>query len=262
MHALYSPLDLRPPAYQMRYTWSGWPSMSKFPELPPSTFWEPLHAAWEEDGLRKLEQKWSAELIQFTFSVKPQVAPITFAARVKGRLQHALRKACLATEFSRKVAVGTVGNNHRTDVEAYIEGQVDKEQFADPRFKAMLRQFTVADPSVDLAVATQTNSGRYWYNLHLVLVVAQRFRIADAELLGTLRDWSLKIADKKGYGISRLSLMPDHLHASLRGTIAHTPEDIALAFLNNLAYAAGQKAIWEPCYYVGTFGEYDMGAVR
>ncbi len=31
---------------------------------------------------------------------------------------------------------------------------------------------------------------------------------------------------------------------------------------NNLAFAFGQKAIWVPSYYVGSFGEYDMGAVR
>jgi REP element-mobilizing transposase RayT len=262
MRPLYSPLHLRPPAYHLRYTWSGWASLSKFPELPPSAFWESLHAAWEKDGLRKLEQKWSSDLIQFTFSVKPQVSPVIFAARVKGRLQHALRQAGLATEFSRKVAVGTIGDNHRADVESYIERQVEKEPFADPRFKETLRQFTVADPSVDLAAATLTNSGRYWYNLHLVLVVEQRYRIADAEVLATIRDWSFKIAAAKEHGISRLSVMPDHLHASLRGNIAHSPEDVALAFLNNLAFALGQKPIWEPCYYAGTFGEYDMGAVR
>ncbi len=125
-----------------------------------------------------------------------------------------------------------------------------------------MRRFSVTDPAVDLAAPTATNSGRYWYNLHLVLVVERRYRIADPELLGTIRDWSLKIAAKKGYAVSRLSVMPDHLHASLRGNIAHSPEDIAVAFLNNLAYAVGQKAIWEPCYYTGTFGEYDMTAVR
>lgn len=126
----------------------------------------------------------------------------------------------------------------------------------------MLRQFTVADPSVNLTAATQTNSGRYWYNLHLVLVVERRYRIAGVEVLETLRDWSFKVAAKKEYAISRLAVMPDHLHASLRGNIAHSPEDVALAFLNNLAFAVGQKPIWAPCYYAGTFGEYDMGAVR
>lgn len=56
--------------------------------------------------------------------------------------------------------------------------------------------------------------------------------------------------------------MPDHIHLSLRGDVAHSPEDIALSFMNNIAFAFGQKAIFRPSYYVGTFGEYDMGAVR
>ncbi len=41
-----------------------------------------------------------------------------------------------------------------------------------------------------------------------------------------------------------------------------SPQEIALAFLNNLAFALGQKPIWQPSYYVGTFSEYNMDAVR
>ena len=37
---------------------------------------------------------------------------------------------------------------------------------------------------------------------------------------------------------------------------------MALAYLNNLAYAHGMKEMYCRGYYVGTFGEYDMGAVR
>jgi len=122
--------------------------------------------------------------------------------------------------------------------------------------------FTVADPSVDLSAPTTTSSGRYWYNLHLVLVVVGRYRVSDVGMLTTIRDWPFKIADKKDYTVSRLAVMPDHLHVALRGNIEHSPEEIALAFLNNLAFAVGQKPIWEPCYYVGTFGKYDMDAVR
>jgi REP element-mobilizing transposase RayT len=230
--------------------------------LPPPSFWAPLEAAWEEDGLRKLEHHWSSEKIQFTMSVRPPVSPVLFAARVKGRLQHALRTAGLSCAFSRKVAVRTIGDNHRAEVEGYIAKQVDRAQFADSRFQELLRPFTVADTSVDLAAPSQTNSGRYWYNLHLVLVVEGRYRIADVGWLGTIRDWSFKIAEKKGYALSRAAVMPDHLHLALRGNIEHSPEVVALAYLNNLAYALGQKPVWEPCYYVGTFGEYDMGAVR
>ena len=56
--------------------------------------------------------------------------------------------------------------------------------------------------------------------------------------------------------------MPDHIHLSLRGNVEYSPEDVALSFMNNIAFAFGQKAIFRPSYYVGTFGEYDMGAVR
>lgn len=44
--------------------------------------------------------------------------------------------------------------------------------------------------------------------------------------------------------------------------IAQSPEEIALAFLNNLAYVLGQRRWWEAGYYAGTFGEYGMAAVR
>ncbi len=56
--------------------------------------------------------------------------------------------------------------------------------------------------------------------------------------------------------------MPDHLHAALRGSIAQSPQEIALCFQNNLAYILGQTPHWQEGYYVGTFSDYDMGAIR
>ena len=56
--------------------------------------------------------------------------------------------------------------------------------------------------------------------------------------------------------------MPDHLHVALRGNIEHSAQEIALAFMNNLAYLLGSTPIWECGYYAGTFGEYDMRGVR
>jgi REP element-mobilizing transposase RayT len=259
---IYTHENVPDPAYQLRYTWSGWPSSTSFPAEPSDDVWEALAADWEEDGLRKLEGRWNPDLIQLTFSVTPQVTPVLFAARVKGRLQHALRTAGTPTKFSRKIGVRTIGDNTREEVEAYIRRQVDKELLVDPRFQEFLKQFTVVDPNVDLAEPTASHSGRYWYNLHLVLVVEGRDRFTDRASLTTLRDRSLAVAKKKGYAISTLSVMPDHIHAALRGNISDSPEGIALAFLNNLAYALGQKAVWQFSYYTGTFSEYNMDAVR
>lgn len=256
---IYTPQNVLRPAYQLRYSWSGWPSAGAFPPLPPL---DELKQAWDADGLRLLEQRFRPEMIQLTFSVKPHVSPVLFAARVKGRLQHAYRASGRATAFSRKVSVRTIGENHRTEVEEYIKAQVAKEPLADGRFKAFLQPFTFHSPAVDLSAASETRSGRYWYNLHVVLVTQQRHRYRDAAHFATLRDHPGRIAEKNGHRISTLSAMPDHLHLALRGAIEHAPETIALSFMNNLAYALGQKPVWEFGYYVGAFGEYDMNAVR
>ena len=67
-----------------------------------------------------------------TFSVKPHVSPTLFTGRVKGRLQHALAGAGLHVKFSRKLAMLSIGENHREEVEAYIANQIAREPWADP----------------------------------------------------------------------------------------------------------------------------------
>lgn len=248
-------------AFHLRYGWTGWPSSSTFPDEPHEEFFEKLTEAWETDGIRLLEYDWTPKQLQFLTSVTPEVAPVTFTARMKGRLDYALRKAEMPTKFNRTFAMRTVGENRRDEVEQYIGRQVQKEGFADPKFEEFLEEFTTVNESVDLSSRVETKSGRYWYNLHVVLTVRDRSRITDREGLSTLYDWSLNVAEVKGYRISALSVMPDHLHLALGGNVEHSPEEIALSFMNNLAYQFGHMALWQPSFYVGSFGEYDMGAV-
>ena len=155
----------------------------------------------------------------------------------------------------------SLGNATRAAVEQYVRKQIPKARYADPRTHALLSQFTVRNPDVDLSVPTETNSGRYWYNLHLVLVTSERLGCFDAPCLAKIRDGCFRIAEKKSHLISTVSVVPDHLHVTLRGNIEHSPQDIALGFMNNLAYLLGSAPLWEFGYYVGTFGEYDMRSV-
>jgi REP element-mobilizing transposase RayT len=249
------------PAYELRYSCTGWPTC---PPLPVNTsILTDLKPLWEGDGMRLLEYHWSEEMVQLTFSARPDVSPVVLAGRAKGRLQHALRKTTPDfSGFSRKVSVNAVGHNCREDVEAYIASQVDVACFADPSFNDLLKEFTTICQDIDLSIPTESLHGRYWYNLHLVLVTAERHRIVDRRRLATLHDYSFRVAEKRGHKISRISLMPDHLHAALRGNIEQSPQEIALSFQNNLAYVMGQLRLWTATFYVGSFGEYDMWAIR
>jgi REP element-mobilizing transposase RayT len=259
LEPLYRPEGSNP-AYQLRYTWTGWPSDGRPPVADVLPGLLPL---WAADGLNLLEHAWTEGDVKLAFSTRPDVSPVFVAARAKGRLQHALSQTsgCFSG-FSRKVAVRSVGDNSTHDVEAYIARQVAKEHFVDPRFEQLMTEFTVVCPQVDLSVPSESARGRYWYNLHLVLVVAQRDRIADRRPLEIIRDSCFDIARKKGHLIAALSVMPDHLHVALRGNIQSSPQEIALGFQNNLAFRLGQVRIWRDGFYVGTFSEYDMGAIR
>ena len=261
LQPFYTPQDLKP-AYQLRYNWTGWPSTPTMPPEPDEAFISSLSEQWETDGIRLLEHRWSSDEVHILASVKPSVAPIVFSARIKGRLQHALRKCETPVKFSRKLAMRTVGATKTDTVERYIENQAVNEPLADPRFNEFLKQFTVVQKAVDLTTPTKTSSGRYWYNLHLVLVIRDRFRLTGSQRLGALRDGALRVAEHKEHHISRLSVMPDHMHLAVRGHIETSPESIALDFMNNLAFLLRQEALWQPSYYIGTFGVYDMGAVR
>ena len=248
-------------AYQLRYSWTGWPAGGSFAARPERVI-EESKSLWERDGLRVLEHRWTDALVQILFSARPDVSPEVMAARAKGRLDHALRAAKVQMPFSRKVALRAVGDNTRRDIEAYLARQVAKERFADPTFAQRVEELTVVDPRVDLSAPAESARGRYWYNLHLVLVVAGRVCIHDFDVLRGLRDAFLKIAAKKGHAVGSLAVMPDHLHAALRPPAGQTPLDIVFAYQNNLASMTGQGRIWSDGFYVGTFGDYAMSAVR
>jgi len=258
---LYNARD-QTPAYQLRYTWCGWPSHDSFEELPAG-IWDSLTSDWEGDGLRRLERTAHGDHILLTFSTTPAVSPVLLAKKTKGRLQHAFGEAGFpSVQFSRKLAVRSVGDNTTRAVHHYIDSQVETAGFVDSSFAEILSQFTTTDDSVDLSQPSESNSGRYWYNLHLVLVTEGRYRLVDESALRILHEGVPKIAAKKGFRVAAVSVMPDHLNVALRGSIEQSPEEIALACQNNLAFMVNRGPIWRPGYYVGTFGEYDMDAIR
>ncbi len=248
--------------HALRYDWTGWLSDGK--PFPPTTTdaIRGTTALWQDDGLTLGEFRILGDRAQILFETTPQVAPALFAARVKGRLQHALRHAGTPVKFSRKVSFRSLGENIRAVVEAYLGRQVKKEKFADPRFEKRMQKYTVVRDTADLAQPTTTISGRYWYNLHLVLVASGRRRTVDYGTLASIRDAAIRVMDGKGCRFKSLSVMPDHLHVAFRGDIAKSPEEIALSTMNNLSYLLGRNRIWAGKYYVGTFSEYDLDTVR
>jgi len=245
----YSAQNLHLP-HSLHYSWTGWPSQDTLPPLPS------LDSIWSNDGLQVVGHQSDRASLQITFEAPPDVSPVFVASRAKGRLQHALRQSGTSVSFSRKVSIRSLGKNITQIVETYIRDQLEHVELADPRYRQLLAESSIHNPDVHLADPTPTHSGRYWYNLHLVLVVANRFRIGGKEFLHKLRDQTMALE----FEFSRMAIMPDHLHIALRGDPEKSPKEIGVEIQNSLAQAAGMR-LWQDEFYVGTFSEYSLDAI-
>ena len=71
----------------------------------------------------------------------------------------------------------------------------------------------------------------------------------------------IRTAAKKRWRLSRIAILSNHQHILLGTNATDSPASVALAIMNNLAYAQGMKPVLRFSYYVGTFGPYDRNAV-
>ena len=62
--------------------------------------------------------------------------------------------------------------------------------------------------------------------------------------------------------LSQASVLADHVHLAIGCDISESPRQVALSYMNNLAYAQGMQPVLMPSYYAGTFGPYDLNAIR
>jgi REP element-mobilizing transposase RayT len=158
-------------------------------------------------------------------------------------------------------ALRSFGRARREVVEEYVASQLGHHQMADERTQALLERFQIVQPEVKLQEHHSTAQGRYWYNLHLVLVHQQRWAEVRQQVLTDVRAMILKVCAKKNYALSRAGILADHVHLALGCPLEVAPVDVALAFLNNLAFVHQMRPVFQFGAYVGTFGEYDQGAV-
>jgi REP element-mobilizing transposase RayT len=80
--------------------------------------------------------------------------------------------------------------------------------------------------------------------------------------LERVRNVAKATAERHHLLLSRIGLLDDHLHLIVGIPATLDPCSVVLSFMNNTAWVFGlQPVLWHSCY-VGTIGEYDLGAVQ
>jgi hypothetical protein len=100
------------------------------------------------------------------------------------------------------------------------------------------------------------------YNLQVVIENAGDYHTIDNGVLSDMRSMILRMSEAKQWLLARIGLVSNHVHVSVGPKLADSPESVALAIMNNLAFVQGMKPVFRFSYYVGTFGPYDRNAVR
>ena len=244
-------------AYQLN--WSLAVFWNSAPPAPES--WErKLSEATEADGVRVLEHRIRGLVSQFLVSTRPETRPPDIARSVKGRLQYLVRDSA-PRPFRRNYGIYSVGAANRKVVEEYVRTQLQHHQMADQRVQTRLAHLQIEQP-VELNTARASGHAQFIYNLHVVLVSAERMPEVRESVLAARRERILGASRKKGNLLSQGAILSDHVHLTLGCALNESPEEVALSYLNNLAHVEGMKSVYQYGYYVGTFGEYDLDAVR
>jgi len=215
-----------------------------------------FETALEPDGISMQSHRFVDERTsQFMLSTGPDLAPQFIVQRLKGRLQYSVREK-RPKALHRNFAIRSIGNVSREVTERYVASQLDHHQMADQRVQERLKRHQISNPNINLSEVQKTAHGRFWYNLHLVFVHQNRWPEIREEVLVAISNTVEKCARVKGHHLSRAGILSDHLHLLIGCQFNESPQDIALAYMNNLAYAQGMKPVYQYGGYIGTVGEY------
>ncbi len=243
------------PAYQLNWALSVFHNGA----LDTSPWLNDLKKATEPDGVRILQHRFiKPGVSQFLLSTAPDVAPSQFVRSVKGRLQHLVRDE-RPKAFRRNYGFRSVGSVGRDAIEDYVRSQVKHHPMADPDVQQRLERFQIRCRDVDLSQPQSSGHAVYSYNLHVVFVHDSRYMQIREGPLQTVHEMILNVSASRGYRLSSAGVVPDHIHLAVGCNARQAPADVVLCYMNNLAFACGMKPIFEFGFYVGTFGEYDLG---
>jgi len=257
MEPIYTPANTTA-AYQLNWSLTlFWRAAA----ADDSTWLRALGTVTEPDGVRILKHEHGDERASlFLLSTQPPVSPARLLRFIKGRLQHLLR-GTMPKAFRRNYSLRSVGSANRGAIDAYIAGQLGHHPTADERVQRRLHGHQAQHPEADLSAPRESAHGQYWFNLHVVLVSEGRWMEIRDDVLAGLGRAVERTAAKHQHALSRRAILPDHIHLAIGCPEGQSPEEIALSYMNNCAHACGMRPVLKHSYYVGTFGEYDLGAV-
>ncbi len=245
-------------AYQLNWSLSVF-GKEALPSL--ETCIDLLRESVARDQLKILEFRFRPpNVVQFFVSSQPSTNPSQIVRSIKGRWQNVSRPFH-PIEFRRNYRITSVGTVNSEVLDSYVFKQPAKHRMADAKVQSMIESVQYHDPEVDLNCVMRSSHGEYRDALHIVIESESDWHEVRPVVLTSYRDAIINSCAKHNWRLSRIGLLSNHLHILVGPAVDNSPNDVALVFLNNMAYSQGMKPLFRFGFFTGTFGEYDRGAI-
>ena len=216
-----------------------------------------------------LQSKPYADHLRCLLSLRPDQNISTVVQTLKSDLSREL-----GAEFqlgppmwARGYLARTIGRVRLDAVKRYIYNQSEHHGY-DTRLRPPIFRYRTRTP-LTLTAAR----GKFELNYHLVFATRFRRAVFDSKSGEGLGDYWLKVADKRGFAIDQITILPDHVHLLVRTVPRMSVENCALSLLNNGQHWVGQHVgdvlvhegidqLWQASAYVGTCGKATTALVK
>jgi putative transposase len=216
-----------------------------------------------------LESQVYPDHVRCLLSLRPEQVVSTAIQTIKANASRECNRqlGLAAPLWARGYLARGVGRVPLSIVKQYLDQQSEHHGY-DKRVRPPIYRYRAAEP-VSLSVA----HAAFELNHHLVFSTRYRRGVFGSELGETLGKYWLNVAEKRGFAIDRMTIVPDHAHLLVRITPKISIAECALALLNNGQYyigkyqplaliEAGVDQLWQASAYAGTRGAYTTALIK
>jgi REP element-mobilizing transposase RayT len=201
-------------------------------------------------------------------SLQPTDSIATGASKIKGGASKILKQLASSTRAFPRFGTGyfacTTGPRTSDQLNRYLEDQCQHRGYHNRRNPPFyLRTWSTTDQGdADL----QANHSRTIVRWHLVFSTWNRKGTFSADAAEAVAGVWARRFDRRRVQFRKVSFLPDHVHLAIGTHPSIAPADVVLELLNSsqklifgsfdgLIIATGNRRVWKPSAYVGTYGD-------
>lgn len=212
------------------------------PTTPPVQWTDRLRSVLLGDGIHLLGvTQPHAGTLGFDVTTPPSVAPADIVWLCRGALQDSLRTR-KKLQLRRKFRLSSVGGETTVAGDRFIAGRLERRSTSGVSEHHGHRR----------SAPRRIDHGVHDLTLRIVAVHDKRFRTMRGADRETTMRAILDTAAKYDHDPIEVTAAPDHLWMTVNVPAERSPGEVALSYLNNVAFRHGMRPVFERGYHIET----------